>query len=174
MFQQAFDEARAAALAVDYHRNQLYGERPYRVHLYAVRKVLLDFNLGGALGQAAWLHDTIEDTGLTREVIAAEFGEDVAALVWAVTGIGHNRKARVADAYAKIVDLPEAVFLKLADRIANVEASARSGDDKLAMYRKERPGFEAMVVRAKMADSPLVVRMLDRLNAAFRGEGQAR
>ena len=174
MGQLAFDEARAAAFAVHAHGDQLYGVSLYSAHLEEVRKVLLDFGFGGAIAQAAWLHDTIEDTGHTRKTIADAFGDDVAALVWAVTGVGVNRKARVADAYAKIVAHPEAVFLKLADRIANVESSARTryDADRLAMYRKEQPAFEAMIVRAKMADHGLVVRMLERLQSALRGKAE--
>lgn len=95
---------------------------------------------------AAWLHDTIEDTDATREDIAARFDHAVADLVWAVTGVGKNRKERNADAYAKI-RVAQSCFrpaanLKLADRIANVEAS-KNAPDKLAMYRKEWPGFRA-------------------------------
>jgi (p)ppGpp synthase/HD superfamily hydrolase len=108
----------------------------------AVRDVLrwAGFEDGHPLAIAAWLHDTVEDTGATREDVAARFGDDVAALVWAVTGIGKNRKERNEDAYAKIRAYPQAATLKLADRIANVEASANV-PDKLAMYRNEWPAF---------------------------------
>ena len=51
---------------------------------------------------AAWLHDTIEDTSVTREDIVAHFGDEVAALVWAVTGEGATRSERNQSAYAKI------------------------------------------------------------------------
>jgi hypothetical protein len=40
------------------------------------------------------------------------------------------------------------------------------------MYRKEQPAFEAMIVRAKMADHGLVVRMLDRLQSALRRKAE--
>ena len=134
----AEDEARAFAEAA--HREQRYGDGPYVTHLAAVRAVLADFGYDGALGVAAWLHDTIEDTGVTRDDVAQRFGEEVASLVWAVTGIGANRKARNASAYEKIRATPRAAILKLADRIANVEAS-REVPGKLAMYRAEWPSF---------------------------------
>jgi len=56
---------------------------PYVNHLLEVAELLartadeLDVNLIAA----ALLHDTIEDAGVTREELAARFGEDVAALV---------------------------------------------------------------------------------------------
>lgn len=163
-------EQQAAALAARVHAGQRYGEHPYVHHLATVRQVLADYNLHGDLAVAARLHDTLEDTTLTREAIAAEFGDRVAALVWAVTGVGPNRKARVADAHAKIVALGrEAVLLKLADRIANVEASA-PGSRHLTMYREEQPGFEAMIEAAALGDARTwhpVPAMLARLRAAL-------
>ena len=161
------DAERAAAFAAHAHRDQRYGAEPYSTHLAAVRLVLYDFSLAGDLAVAAWLHDVLEDTETTREEIAALFGDDVAALVEAVTGRGQNRKARIANAYGKIEAMPEALYLKLADRIANVEASARSKPDLLAMYQREQEGFEAMIWRAGMARAPLAQRMLDRLRAAM-------
>lgn len=133
--------ARAREFAIDRHGEQRYGNDPYSRHLLDVTLVLDSFGyLCGNIAAAAWLHDTVEDTGTTCAEIADEFGADVASLVWAVTGVGHNRKTRNADAYAKIQAYPLAAILKLADRIANVEASA-DVPGKLAMYRNEYPEF---------------------------------
>lgn len=133
-------EAEAHAFAAERHHDQRYGDHPYTVHLAQVRAVLSDFEYNGALGLAAWLHDVVEDTSTSVAEITDRFGAEVAALVWAVTGVGHNRKERSASAYAKIRALPEAAILKLADRIANVEASAQR-PDKLQMYQQEAPAF---------------------------------
>lgn len=132
----------AYSFAAEKHAQQRYGNAPYTVHLEAVRAVLRDVGFDDAhpLAIAAWLHDTIEDTETTRDEVLAHFGVEVADLVWAVTGVGQNRKERNAHAYAKIRATPNAATLKLADRIANVEASVNV-PDKLAMYRKEWPGF---------------------------------
>lgn len=135
------DEERARAFAVAAHGDQRYGSEPYVVHLSAVRQVLRDFGYDGELALAAWLHDTVEDTAVTVEQLEQEFGPRVAALVWAVTGIGENRKQRAASAYAKMRALPDAVTVKLADRIANSEASARGNPRLLAMYREELASF---------------------------------
>jgi RimJ/RimL family protein N-acetyltransferase len=136
-------EASARALARSAHAAQRYGEAPYLSHLASVRGILRDFGHEGALAVAAWLHDAVEDTSLEREEIERAFGGDVAALVWAVTGVGETRKERVASAYAKMRAYPQAVTLKLADRIANSEASRRNNPRLYAMYREELPGFEA-------------------------------
>jgi guanosine-3',5'-bis(diphosphate) 3'-pyrophosphohydrolase len=137
------DEDRARAFAIAAHGDQRYGSEPYVVHLAAVRQVLRDFDYDGDFALAAWLHDTVEDTAVTVEQLEYEFGQRVAALVWAVTGVGNNRKERSASAYAKMRALPDAVTVKLADRIANSEASARGNPRLLAMYREELAGFTA-------------------------------
>jgi (p)ppGpp synthase/HD superfamily hydrolase len=157
------EEDDARQFAVERHGEQRYGERPYVVHLEAVRAVLRDFGHGGALGIAAWLHDVVEDTATTRAEVAARFGDEVAALVWAVTGVGVDRPARNAAAYAKIQALPAAAILKLADRIANVEAAA-TRPDKLARYRAEWPGFAAAL--AGLGDARMWQRLRQALGVA--------
>ncbi|HEU4534315.1 MAG TPA: HD domain-containing protein [Polyangiaceae bacterium] len=133
-------EAAARAFAIERHGAQRYGDAPYHVHLAAVRAVLADFGLGGALGVAAWLHDVLEDTPTSRGELEARFGAEACALAWAVTGEGEGRGERARSMYEKIRACPAAAPLKVADRIANVEAS-RARPDKLALYRAEREGF---------------------------------
>jgi len=134
-------EKEARTFAETRHGSQRYGADPYVLHLAAVREVLRAFGHDGELGVAAWLHDVLEDTATTRDEVRMLFGDEVEALVWAVTGVGKDRKERNAAAYAKIRAKQRAATLKLADRIANAEAS-RARADKLAMYRAELPGFE--------------------------------
>ncbi len=133
-------ETDARVFAQSAHGGQKYGDAPYDKHLTQVRTVLTDFGYGGALGVAAWLHDVVEDADVSKDDIVTRFGADVAELVWAVTGEGADRKERNATAYAKIRAHPAAAILKLADRIANVEAS-RDVPKKLAMYRSEWQAF---------------------------------
>lgn len=155
-------EQKAREFAERVHGDQRYGDQPYVTHLAAVRAVLADFGFGGDLGVAAWLHDAIEDTETSRERIIERFGDEVAGLVWAVTGIGKNRKERTACAYEKMRALPQAIILKLADRIANVEASAKTSPRLLDMYRKEWASFQEALSVASPSD-PQVVAMWERL-----------
>lgn len=117
------------------------GGLPYTHHLAAVEAVLRRFGSGDVeeLLVAAWLHDTVEDTGTKVKEIKEMFGPEVAKLVSAVTNEeGANRKIRAALTYPKIREAgPLAVRLKLADRIANVE----QGGDLVGMYRKEHEDF---------------------------------
>jgi (p)ppGpp synthase/HD superfamily hydrolase len=73
---------------------------------------------------AAWLHDVVEDTGVTIETIRAEFGTEVAELVGWLTDVSKpedgNRATRKAVDRAHTAEAPaEAQTIKLADLISN-------------------------------------------------------
>ncbi len=141
MSQSLVEKARALAQRV--HHNQRYGDQPYTVHLAHAVSVLERHGLTDPeLVAAGWLHDSIEDTEVTREEVALLAGERVAAMVDAVSdGPGANRRERKARPYRLIPQTPGSVLIKLADRIANVEAAVEKRPGLLAMYRAEHPGF---------------------------------
>ena len=124
------------------HAGQTYsGKFPYTYHLAAVEQVLRRFGVTNEdILAAAWLHDVVEDTDVKIEEVEEMFGPEVARLVYAVTNEkGINRKTRHALTYPKIREAgPRAVRLKLADRIANVEA----GGNLVGMYKKEYEDFK--------------------------------
>jgi len=129
------------------HDSQRYGDHPYSYHLYEVVDTLtLRFHVSDKdMLCAAYLHDSIEDTGVSSATIADLFGPRVAELVSAVTDEpGVNRKERKAKTYPKIKATPGATQLKLADRIANVEHTIHTCNAPLfRMYRKEHEEFTA-------------------------------
>lgn len=142
------DPVRAREFAELAHAGQRYNDEvPYSTHLQAVVNVLARFDsTEPVMVCAAWLHDTIEDTGTSYNDIGSRFGSDVADLVFAVTSeLGRNRKERNMRTYPKIrAGGYWALRLKLADRIANVEYGAATGG-KVDMYAKEfRAFFEGL------------------------------
>lgn len=143
--------ARAKTLATKAHSNQKYGDQPYSIHLEAVESVLLEFGVSDEnLRAAAWLHDVVEDTAVTLKELEQEFPPEVTKLVQAVTNEpGNNRKERSQKTYLKIKLIPEAIVLKLADRIANGRKSMQTSKDSLyKMYQKEHSAFrEALYVQ---------------------------
>ena len=146
---------RARRLALAAHGEQRYGADPYRVHLEHVVEVLGRFAHDDVMRAAAWLHDTVEDTPLTLEEVTREVGPEVAAIVAAVTDEpGANRKARKAATLGKLAAAsPAARAVKLADRIANVEASIAHGrGDLCAMYAGEHAAFRAALFTAGELD----------------------
>lgn len=135
----------AKVYATEAHKAQTYsGNQPYTKHLYAVESVLRRFSITDEdMLCAAWLHDIVEDTPTTVEEVRDLFGDRVAALVYAVTNeAGANRAERHAKTYHKIQANDEALQLKLADRIANVEACIEDKDSRIKMYKKEWNEFQ--------------------------------
>jgi hypothetical protein len=151
-------EQDARSFAFWAHREQEYNGGPYSDHLEAVHRVLVEAGFEGAILSAAFLHDVLEDTRIETSFLADRFGGDVADLVWAVAGEGATRRERNACIYARLQEIPVAKDLKVADRVANLEAC----NDRLrAMYLREHPEF----LRAVEGSSPA---LLLRLAAAVR------
>ena len=131
---------RAYEVGAHAHREQKRksGE-PYITHPVAVASIMADLGLDHETIIAAILHDTLEDTELTRAELAAEFGEPVAELVDGVTKLDKlqfkSRQEAAAESFRKMLlamarDL-RVILIKLADRLHNMrtlgamEASAR-------------------------------------------------
>ena len=144
--QEPFRSARY--LATRFHANQLYDDLPYIKHVEDVFNVLVFFNVNDPdILVASLLHDTIEDTNLTYAKIKSKFGKKVAELVYAVTNeLGRNRKERHIKTIPKIIADTDAITLKLADRIANVNYSiVTKNDKKFQMYKNEYEEFRSEV-----------------------------
>ncbi len=101
---------------------------PYITHPVAVARILAELGLDAEALIAAILHDTIEDTPLTREELAGEFGEAVADLVDGVTKLDkikfRDRQEAAAESFRKMLlamsrDL-RVIMIKLADRLHNM------------------------------------------------------
>ena len=77
---------RAFVFAAHAHEGQTRAEgSPYIVNPIAVARELADLGFDAPSIAAAFLHDVVEDCGVTRVQIAEEFGDEVAALVDGVT-----------------------------------------------------------------------------------------
>jgi guanosine-3',5'-bis(diphosphate) 3'-pyrophosphohydrolase len=101
---------------------------PYIYHPLAVARILAGLRLDNVTLEAAILHDVIEDTGISRDSLALEFGKDVAEIVDGVSKIGKiegmTRAERQAESFRKLLlamaqDL-RVILVKLADRLHNM------------------------------------------------------
>lgn len=134
----------AINLSCAVHAGQTYGTSTYfDGHIMLVLAELIRYECCEEhVLSAGVLHDVVEDTDVTIEQVRAQFGDKVADLVWAVTGVGKNRRERNQDAYAKISAVGDsAATIKLADRIVNVRTCWKTQDPRLFMYQKEHPSF---------------------------------
>jgi len=121
-----------------------YTNEPYIVHPTEVAGIVA--SVEGATNEmiaAAWLHDVVEDTGVSIEVIRAEFGPEVAELVGWLTDVSRpeqgNRATRKAIDRAHTAMAPAtAQTVKLADLISNTR-SIMQHDEKFAKtYLEEK------------------------------------
>lgn len=147
---------KARDFAVAAHGDQKYGDQPYIKHLDAVVELLAPF--GEQAQIIGYLHDVVEDTDVSLDAIRNQFGDSVAQCVALVTDEhGANRRERKAKTNAKLAkvtgDNALALIVKAADRLANLQASARGGaDSKLGMYRKEHADFRQAAYRPRLCD----------------------
>lgn len=128
---------------------------PYSFHLRMVAQAAKDFihlvpdtndgkeSFRDSIILAAYAHDAIEDTRVSYNDVKEALGFQTAEIVYAVTNEkGKNRKERANDKYYEgIRNTPGAVFVKLCDRIANVQYSKMTKSRMFEMYKKENDHF---------------------------------
>ncbi len=152
---------RAYAAADRAHSGQLRksGE-PYITHPVAVAQILADLGIGAKTLAAALLHDTVEDTEYTLDLVRKDFGEEIAMLVDGVTKLDkvkYGDSAQAETVRKMIVAMSKDIrvlVIKLADRLHNArtwgfvdEASAtRKAQETLEIYAPlaHRLGIQAI------------------------------
>ncbi|HWR84422.1 MAG TPA: HD domain-containing protein, partial [Rhodoglobus sp.] len=152
---------RAYAAAERAHRGQFRksGE-PYITHPVAVAQILADLGIGSKTLAAALLHDTVEDTDYTLDLLRADFGDEIAMLVDGVTKLDklkYGDSAQAETVRKMVVAMSKDIrvlVIKLADRLHNArtwgfvpEASAtRKATETLEIYAPlaHRLGIQAI------------------------------
>jgi (p)ppGpp synthase/HD superfamily hydrolase len=78
---------RAIEFATEHHKTMIRtGTKiPYLTHLFNVCKIFAERNCDDEILAAALLHDIVEDTTVTIQVVEAKFGVRVAAMVAGAT-----------------------------------------------------------------------------------------
>lgn len=163
---------RAKEFAIKAHRdvNHKYDGKDYSYHLYrciawAIKfSHLLPEHDKDSVFAAIWLHDTIEDCRLTYNDIKSEFGYYVAELVFAVTNEkGRERHDRANDKYYKgIREVENAYFIKMVDRLANVEYSAIEKGKMFKRYEAEQNNFIERLLFKVPEEMCVALRMLQK------------
>jgi guanosine-3',5'-bis(diphosphate) 3'-pyrophosphohydrolase len=158
--EKIYKEARMVAIKA--HSNQVYDDIfPYEKHLDDVVDILKRFGYSGKYIVAGYLHDTIEDNGLSYNKIKKYFGFEVAEMVFCVTDeLGRTRKEKKEKTLPKTASNPDAIIIKLADRIANIEHGG-----KLDMYKEEHNEFKGALYHNTPKDAKRMWEYLDILIA---------
>jgi GTP pyrophosphokinase len=116
--------------SAEMHKNQVRrsGE-PYLIHPLNVAFLLAELNFDQTCVAVGLLHDVLEDTLTTRDVLLKEFGDEITELVDGVTKIGRHSYVRrdeaQAETFRKMIlasakDI-RVIVVKLADRLHNMQ-----------------------------------------------------
>ena len=143
VIERAFTRAEIA------HEGQLRKSgAPYITHPVAVAEILADLGLDPNTIAAALLHDTVEDTEYSSDLLRKEFGDEIANLVDGVTKLDRLTYGPTAEAetvrkmvVAMAKDI-RVLVIKLADRLHNArtwqyvspESAARKARETLDIY----------------------------------------
>ncbi|KQR47356.1 bifunctional (p)ppGpp synthetase/guanosine-3',5'-bis(diphosphate) 3'-pyrophosphohydrolase [Frigoribacterium sp. CFBP 8754] len=152
---------RAYSVAERAHQGQLRksGE-PYITHPVAVAQILADLGIGSKTVAAALLHDTVEDTDYTLDMLQRDFGDEIAMLVDGVTKLDklkYGDSAQAETVRKMVVAMSKDIrvlVIKLADRLHNArtwgfvesESATRKATETLEIYAPlaHRLGIQAI------------------------------
>jgi GTP pyrophosphokinase len=121
---------------------------PYITHPVAVAQILAELGLGSKAVAAALLHDTVEDTDYTLDMVRHDFGDEVAMLVDGVTKLDkvkYGDSAQAETVRKMIVAMSRDIrvlIIKLCDRLHNArtwgfvptESAQRKAKETLEIY----------------------------------------
>ena len=146
---------RAAETATVAHAGQLRrsGE-PYITHPIAVAGIVADLGLDAQTVAAALLHDAVEDTGVTTEIIERDFGPSVALIVEGVTKLDRlqfdSKEAQQAATVRKMLVAMandwRVLIIKLADRLHNMRTLS-----VMPEWKQRRTAQETLDIYAPLA-----------------------
>lgn len=132
------EKARVFATAAHASVKQLrkYTNEPYIVHPAQVATIVGGVPHTAPMLAAAWMHDVLEDTGVTEQDMRAEFGDYITDLVMWLTDVskpedGNRATRRSIDLEHTKLAPREAKTIKLADIISNT-SSIKEHDEAFA------------------------------------------
>ena len=149
--------ARACAYAKTHHGAQTRASgEPYYTHPIAVASILAGMRLDAATIQTAVLHDVLEDTDVTYDTLAKDFGREVADLVNGVSKLtrieSRTAEGKQAENFRKLLlamseDI-RVLLVKLADRLHNMRTLAAFNNPS----KRRRIALETLEIYAPLAE----------------------
>ena len=149
--------ARACEYAKKHHGDQTRASgEPYYTHPVGVSEILVDMNLDIGTVVTAILHDVLEDTDVTYDMMAKDFGKEIADLVNGVSKLtqieSRTVEGKQAENFSKLlVAMSEDIrvlLVKLADRLHNMRTLAAFKDEK----KRRHIALETLEIYAPLAE----------------------
>src|SRR3989344_6911525 len=146
-----------------HERHERFSGEPYFIHLTETAKILAEYGMSATTIAAGLLHDSIEDTEVTEEMLKEKFGPEILFLIDGVTKLGqlkyrgsdrHNESLRKL--FVAMSEDIRVLMIKLADRLHNMRTLSYVPKDK-----QERIGRETLEIYAPIAHR-LGIRKLSR------------
>lgn len=137
-----------------HHDQKRSSGEPYSIHPLAVATILVDMGMDVDTIAAGLLHDTIEDTGVTKEELEKRFGAEVAALVDGVTKLGRlsyktKEEQQVENLRKMFLAMAKdirVIIIKLADRLHNLRTLEYVDEE-----RQREKAYETLEIYAPLA-----------------------
>tara|TARA_R110002049_G_scaffold240426_1_gene414200 strand:- start:2951 stop:3460 length:510 start_codon:yes stop_codon:yes gene_type:complete len=153
---------KAKKYAIEKHKevNHYYDEYDYEHHLNQVYEIakkfiyLIEEDEREDVLSACWTHDIIEDTRESFNDVKKATNETIAELTYALTNEkGRTRDTRANEKYYKgIRETKNASFIKLCDRIANVQHSKKKKSKMFEKYKAENENFISKIYVSKFKE----------------------
>lgn len=136
----------ALEFAKENHKGQkrLSGE-DYIIHPIGAAEILIEYGMDFICISAALLHDVLEDTQCTDEILRKKFGEEISNLVESVTKLSkikfNSLEEEQTENYRKlfmsVANDSRVIFIKLADRLHNMRTLISLPENKRLKIAKE-------------------------------------
>lgn len=137
-------------------QSRKYTSEPYINHPIRVAKLVLKHGGSGHMVIAAFLHDVVEDCGVSHEYVSENYGPYVAQLVWFLTKLEIPRsnramRKRMSELQLSIAPV-EARKIKCCDLLDNA-VSIKEHDPKFwEVYKEEAKSLLKVFVEAGMPE----------------------
>ncbi len=147
--------SKAYSFAEKAHEGQKrFSGDPYFLHVAEVGFSLASIGMDAPTIAAGFLHDTMEDSGVTAETMQQEFGEEILSLVRGVTKLGalkyrgmerHTESLRKL--FAATAEDIRVLIIKLLDRLHNAKTL-----EHVPEHKRARIALETLEIYAPIAD----------------------
>lgn len=173
--------AKAASYACNAHEGQFrkyFKERPYFTHVLTVAskvsKWAFEYPNGKSLVAVAFLHDVVEDCGVTFDDLTKEFGQEVADGVSWLTSYSKTINSKEKRAIRKQQDrdhLAKAPLvykrIKANDRISNLEDVLEKCEPYFALLYADESEQLLEVIKSNEQESQYLANLIQKIRAQY-------